>query len=331
MPSNYINSIIATDGYIWIGTENGLCQLNPSDETILTYSSLLSLSGSSFNINSSTRLRNGNLIWGTNNGAVLFNPDKLYQASHKGRLFFQDIIVSGRSIRENPELIKEIPVDRQTHIRLNHNQNTLSLELLSVDTSCKGVKFSWIMKGLDSRWSPPSTLPAINYANLPTGNFSLSIRMYDSSLSRIIDERSIQIQITPPFWATWWFRFLFSLLIISMIVYSLRIYSNHLKQEHAKEKIRFFTNMAHDIRTSLTLISAPVEQMESAPELSEKTRYFLNLAREQSKRLTAVATQLLDFEKVDSKKGQLFPVMTDIVPLIAGRCLMFATTAGKKI
>lgn len=115
-----------------------------------------------------------------------------------------------------------------------------------------------------------------------------------------------------------------------MIVYSLRIYSDHLKQEHAKEKIRFFTNMAHDIRTSLTLISASVEQMESAPELSEKTRYFLNLAREQSKRLTAVATQLLDFEKVDSKKGQLFPVMTDIVPLISNRCLMFATTAGKK-
>ncbi|MCD8262689.1 MAG: hypothetical protein LUD15_15440 [Bacteroides sp.] len=62
MPSNYINSIIATDGYIWIGTENGLCQLNPSDETILTYSSLFSLFGSSFNINSSTQLNNGSLI-----------------------------------------------------------------------------------------------------------------------------------------------------------------------------------------------------------------------------------------------------------------------------
>lgn len=330
LPSNHINSIIATDSYVWIGTENGLCQLNPVNHSIQTYSSIFSLSNSSFNINSCTRLNNGNLIWGTNNGAVLFTPDKLYPTPHKGRIFFQDIIVSGRSIRENPDLIKDIPVDKQTHITLNHNQNTLALELLPVETSSKGIRFSWMMEGLDTRWSPPSTLPNINYANLPAGNFDLSIRMYDSSLSRIIDERSIHIQIIPPFWATWWFRLLISILIISTIAYALRTYLNQLKQKHAKEKIRFFTNMAHDIRTSLTLISAPVEQMDNAPELSEKTRYYLNLAREQSKRLTAVATQLLDFEKVDSRKGQLFPVMTDMIPLISNRCLIFNTTAGKK-
>jgi len=330
LPSNYINSIISTENYLWIGTENGMCQLNPSDESILTYSSIFSLSNSSFNINSCAQLSNGSLIWGTNNGAVLFSPNKLYQTSHKGRIFFQDIIVSGRSIREYSDLIKDIPVDKQTQIKLYHNQNTLSLELLSADTSSKGVKFSWMMEGLDSRWSSPAALPNINYANLPAGNFSLSIRMYDSSLTRIIDERSIAIQIIPPFWATWWFRLFFSILIICVVIYSLRTYSNHLKQKHAKEKIRFFTNMAHDIRTSLTLISAPVEQMDKAPELSEKTRYFLNLTREQSKRLTAVATQLLDFEKVDSNKGQLFPVMTDVVQLISNRCLMFTTTAGKR-
>lgn len=330
LPSNYINSIIAANGYIWIGTENGLCQLNPTDDSILTYSSIFSLSNSSFNINSCTRLSNGNLIWGTNNGAIHFIPNKLHQTSHKGRIFFQDIIVSGRSIRENPDLIKGIPVDKQTDITLNHNQNTLSLELLPVETSSKGVKFSWNMQGLDSRWSPLSASANINYANLPSGSFCLSIRMYDSSLSRVIDERSINVRVIPPFWATWWFRLFFFILVMSAMMYALRMYLNHLKQKHAKEKIRFFTNMAHDIRTSLTLISAPVEQIDKAPELSDKTRYFLNLAREQSKRLTAVATQLLDFEKVDSKKGQLFPVMTDVVHLISNRCLIFATTAEKK-
>lgn len=330
LPSNYVNSIIPTDGYLWIGTENGLCQLNLSNNSILTYSSIISLSNSSFNINSCVRLKNGNLIWGTNNGAIMFTPDKLYQTSHKGRIFFRDIIVSGRSIRENPNLIKDIPVDKQTNITLNHNQNTLSLELLSVGTFSKGVKYSWMMEGLDSEWSQPSVLPIINYANLPSGDFHLQIRMYDNSLSKIIDERSIDICIIPPFWATWWFRLFFSILIVSAIIYLLRMYSNSLKQKHAKEKIRFFTNMAHDIRTSLTLISAPVEQMDKAPELSEKTRYFLDLAKEQSKRLTAVTTQLLDFEKVDSNKGQLFPIMTDVVKLISNRCRIFSTTAGKR-
>ncbi len=330
LPSNYLNSLIYTDGYLWIGTENGLCQLNISDYSIQTYSSLLSLSKSAFNINSCIQLKNGNLIWGTNNGALMFTPEKLHQTEHKGRIYLQDIIVSGRSIRDNPTLIKDIPINNQQHIKLDHTQNNLSLELLSLETLSKDVKYIWKLEGLDTKWSQPSMLPVINYANLPSGNFHLVIRMYDSSLSRVIDERSLSILITPPLWKTWWFFLLTSIIIIGIFVYFFRTYLTRLKQKHTKDKIRFFTNMAHDIRTSLTLINAPIEQLNNAPELSEKSRYFLNLATEQSLRLSSVATQLLDFEKVDSKRGQLFLIMTDVVELLSKRYQVYTLAAKKK-
>ena len=77
----------------------------------------------------------------------------------------------------------------------------------------------------------------------------------------------------------------------------INFYIKHLKQIHAEDKIRFFTNMAHDIRTSLTLINAPIEELNKERNLSESGHYYLNLATEQSDRLTFVATQLLDIQK----------------------------------
>ena len=79
LPSNYVNSVMYDNGYLWLGTENGLCRYNPADSTVHTYYSTLALSSASFNVNASCKLRNGELMWGTNNGAVMFNPDKLYQ------------------------------------------------------------------------------------------------------------------------------------------------------------------------------------------------------------------------------------------------------------
>ena len=126
--------------------------------------------------------------------------------------------------------------------------------------------------------------------------------MYDSTLSQMIDERSLQLHIIPPFWKTWWFRLVMVIIILSVIIYLLRAYTNRLQQKHARDKIRFFTNMAHDIRTSLTLINAPVEELNKDPDLSARSRYYLDLATVQSERLSLVATQLLDFQKVDTGK-----------------------------
>ncbi|MDL2304310.1 response regulator [Bacteroides sp. OttesenSCG-928-D19] len=329
LPSNIVNSIVYADGYLWLGTENGLCRFDPVAKTAHVYSTTFALSGISFNVNADLRLKNGDLMFGTNNGAVMFNSGALYHVQFDGRIFFQDIYVAGRSIRENPELLQGIPVNQQTEISLPHHQNNLQLELLPVGVSKNETKFSWKMEGLDNEWGHPSNQQIVNYTNLPAGNLQLKVRMYNSSLSRIIDERVIDIHITPPFWKAWWFLLLAILIFIGILYFSMRIYINRLQQRHAEDKIRFFANTAHDLRTSLTLITAPIEQLNKEKGLTEKGRYYLELARQQMGRLSFVATQLLDFQKVDVGKGQLFPVMVDIVNLVYRRIAMFETAAER--
>ncbi|MBK5721689.1 response regulator [Dysgonomonas sp. Marseille-P4677] len=330
LPSNYVNSILFQDGYLWLGTENGLCRFNPTDKSILIYSSLSPLFNVSFNQNSCLKLKNGQLIWGSNNGALMFEPLAVQFTRPEGHIFFQDMIISGRSIRNIPSLKLDTPLDDLQKISLSYDQNTLTLEFLSIGTESVNSKFSWKMEGIDEEWTLPSNSRVLTYASIPSGDFKLRMRMYDSSLSHLINERILDIHITPPFWGTWWFQLILFALICGIIFFALRFYINRLKQRHTEDKIRFFTNTAHDIRTSLTLIRAPIEELNKEENLSKKGRYYLNLATEQSGRLSFVATQLLDFQKVDVGKGQVFLIMTDIVNLIFRRKSMFEAAAKKQ-
>lgn len=84
-------------------------------------------------------------------------------------------------------------------------------------------------------------------------------------------------------------------------------------------KIRFFTRMAHDIRTSLMLIKAPMEELRKETGLSEWGGKCLSLATEQTTRLSDTATQLLDFEKLDIGCEQpCLPTLISRICLTAG-------------
>ncbi|MFY9153958.1 MAG: response regulator [Prolixibacteraceae bacterium] len=329
LPSNFINSIIFADNCLWIGTESGLCRFNPRDKTAFTFSSIYPLSGISYNKSALCKLKDGQLAWGSNNGAIIFAPQSIREISSAGKIFFQDLTISGRSIREIPSLKLHTPVDSLQNISLKYSQNTISLELISIGMQ-SGPKFSWKLEGFDKDWTAPSGNRIITYTNIPSGKYELKIRLYDSSLSNIITERSIAFKLIPPFWRTGWFWMLIIVVISGIIVLYLMYYINKLKQAHTEEKVRFFTNTAHDIRTSLTLIKAPVEELSNEKKLSESGKLYLNLAIEQARQLTSVVTQLMDFQKVDIGKDHLSLTMSDLVKLVSNRITMLATYAQSK-
>lgn len=341
LPSNFINSVVYADPYLWLGTEGGLCRFDPKFETALTFSSIFPLSEISYNKSSVSTLKNGSLAWGTNNGVVLFTPGSLQEKPSKasltsqladkqvggqGRIFFQDLTISGRSVRDIPSFGLSCPVDSLKDIHLKYFQNTMNLELLPMGVS-SGVKFSWKMEGLDPDWTPPTSNRIITYTNLPSGSYHLRVKLLDNSMTHLISERSIVIHLVPPFWRTGWFWMLLILMASGIILLYLLYYINKLKQHHTEEKVRFFTNTTHEIRTSLTLIKAPVEELNKETNLSEPGKYYLHLANEQARQLSSVVTQLMDFQKVDIGKEKLSLSMIDSIALVSTRSIMFESFA----
>lgn len=329
LPSNFVNSIIISDDYVWIGTENGLCRFNPSDKTTNTFQSIVPLSGISYNKSAVCKLRNGQLVWGTNNGAVIFSPESLKDIPSAGRIYIQDLTVSGRSVREIQSFVLNTPVDSLKSVKLRYFQNTINIELIPLGVP-PGAKFSWKLDGFDKEWSMPANNRTITYTNLPSGSFTLNIRMMDNSMTSILSERTIDFRLVPPFWRKSWFWGILIAIFICVVVLYILLYINGLKQKHTEEKVRFFTNTAHDIRTSLTLIKAPVEELNKENNLSEQGKYFLQLALKQTRQMTSVVTQLMDFQKADIGKEQVVFSDTDIVKLISSRIQMFESLAESK-
>jgi len=332
LPSNFVNSITFSTGYFWVGTEQGLCRLNESGDSIMTFSSLPVLSNVSFNRRSYYNLRNGKLIWGTDKGALSFDPAALPINQYEGRIFFQDMTVSGRSIRNQSSFALDTPLDSLKEISLKYYQNTFSLELVPLGVSAPGSKFSWKVEGLDNDWSKPSNNRILSYSNISSGTYSLRIRMVDSSLTQTIDEREIILHLIPPFWETWWFRLIIFSVVLGVSIFGFLYYIDHLKKQHSEEKIRFFANTAHDIRTSLTLINGPIEELNKSSAMDDNSRFYLQLATEQAQRLSSVVTQLMDFQKVDVGKEKLSLSMNDIAKTTESRVMMFESYArGKNI
>ena len=132
-----------------------------------------------------------------------------------------------------------------SHIKLRYNQNAVSLELLPISVHTDNYKFSYKMIGVDTDWTTPTNVPIINYTNIPNGKFDIMIRMYNSSLTQIISERSVSIQIIPPFWLTWWFQLLIALVAIGLTLLLLKLYTDKLKQ--VTTKIKFVLQIWHTI------------------------------------------------------------------------------------
>ena len=230
-------------------------------------------------------------------------------------------------MRDMPDILPEMPLDEITDLTLQHDQNNITFSLQPLGSHSRTSLFSWKMEGFDDDWSELSDLSIINYTNLNPGNYTLYIRLYNPDL---ISERKISIHIKPPFWATWWFKTAYVLLIATLLYLLLRFYINRINRRHAEHKLQFFINTAHDLRTALTLIKAPIEEIKRSPNINEEEKQYLQLAIDQMQRLTMVTTQLMDLQKIDLGKGQFHPMNYDIVPLISSRISMFESIAEKR-
>ena len=329
LPSNYIKSVLLADNNLWIGTDNGICCYNLTNKQIRTFGTQQNLANVSFSVNAACQLPDGRLAFGSNSGAVLFYPDRIDTVSALGRIYFSDIRVSGRSIREIADFNLSVPIDSLSVLHLSYPQTSFTLSVLPLGCVGKSVAFSWKLMGQDHVWSTYTTSRYINYTNLPAGKYTLCIRLSDGSL---LSERQMSIVVDPPFWKTIWFRLLLTVVIIGVLFLAVRYYMQYLRRRYSDEKIRFFTRMAHDIRTSLMLIKAPIEELHKEKELSSWGAKCLTLASEQTARLSDTATQLLDFEKLDIGCEQ--PQFTDIslTDLIRRRTGIYASyAAGQQI
>ena len=122
----------------------------------------------------------------------------------------------------------------------------------------------------------------------------------------MLEERSIDIIIAQPFWLTVWAMLLYIVILVFIAAVSLRILILRKQRKVSDEKIHFFINTAHDIRTPLTLIKAPLEDLREKEELSKEGISNMNTALRNVNALLRLTTNLINFERADVYSSELY-------------------------
>jgi signal transduction histidine kinase/ligand-binding sensor domain-containing protein/DNA-binding response OmpR family regulator len=310
IPSNIILSIEEDQrGDLWISSEGGLTKFNRQAETFENFSEIKRMmKRHNFSENSSCCLRDGSMLFGYSHGMFVFDPENVknntfnpYLALVQFRLFNRILHISD----EGP-LYKSI--DLIEYLQLKHNQNFFSIEFAALDyTDSENILYAYKLDGFDKEWIYSANQRIANYTNLSPGKYLFRVKSTNSDGVWTNNERTLAIELLPPFWATGWAYLIYAILAIQLLYFTFRILHTFytmrnkivLEKQESEIKTRFFTNISHEIRTPLTMIVSPIEsliQSASTPELVKKQ---LMLVSKNTKRLLNMVNQILDFQKME--------------------------------
>lgn len=166
--------------------------------------------------------------------------------------------------------------------------------------------YSWKLEGFYDGWSSPETGNIIRFTNLSPGKYTLHVRAISNEDSRIVlEERSMDIIIERPLWLSLWALLGYVLIAAGVVILAIRIFLIKKQRNISEDKIRFFVNTAHDIRTPLTLIKSPLEELSEHEQLSENGRSNMDTVLKNVNALLRLTTNLINFERIDTYSNAL--------------------------
>lgn len=298
--SNNIHCILpALEDDLIISTEKGLTRFKTKEKIFSNWTKEQGLMSTSFNQAAGVHTRDKKIIFGCGDGAIELADTVTLPHQFKSKMVFDNFRLLYQKVMpgEKGSPLKE-EIDDTRHIILNYDQNIFSLDVSSINyDNPSNIVYSWKLEGFYDEWTSLTNDNRIRYTNISPGKYKLRVRAILMDDHHLLEERSLFITITPPWWATFWAGILYLIIFILVGVIVLRYLWLRKDRNNSKEKIRFFINTAHDIRTPLTLIKAPLGEILKNENLSEQGRININLAIQNTDNLSELASNLINFEK----------------------------------
>lgn len=332
---------------LWFGTNKGLVRFKPDTKDIRVYTKNDGLPGNQFNYRSALASRSGKFYVGGLDGLVSFNPDDLKENDFIPPVYITKLTVFNKEIdlhSKNSPLKESIIFTKK--ITLDHDQSSIGFDFVALSfTAPIANEYAYKMEGLDNDWTYTSNNHNISYAKLPPGKYIFRVKGTNNDKLWNQTGTSIAIEILPPWWQSKVAYFIYFILIISIFYtwfywYRRRIERRNTEQQQLFEtekekelysaKVEFFTDIAHEIKTPLTLINGPLESMQEMKIEEPEIRKNLHIMEKNTNRLMNLINQLLDFRKVDSNKLTLNFSRNNISDIVNDTYIQFEPLIIKK-
>ena len=333
LPSNTVYALVKTPiGKVWMSTDKGLAFIDHGKVTNLNFFKGLEREYKRMAV---VRTQDGRMIFGSNDGAVVLTSKFARGLNYKAPLHITGVEVEGKTFDEADQLedwhAELFGMLQEGKMNFSHDEKTLIVHFESINYPYQhDIQYQYYLEGYDHQWSVPSDDQQARFANLPPGSYILHVKAMGRSNGRILGESTLRIHIAQPWWNSWWAWILYLCILGAVVYFGWDYYRERLHRKYYDEKINFFVNTAHNIRTPLSLVLAPLADLAKDATLSDKSRKFLEMAQRNGDKLLKMVTELLDFQKIAVAKTQVRLQNVELSVLLRQQVDKFQMSAQEK-
>ncbi|SDK26441.1 Signal transduction histidine kinase [Pedobacter sp. ok626] len=315
-----VNGILPEKGKIlWISSLKGLMRFDMEKEKFEHYLPMLSFSSSS-----AFKYNEHQLLFGTSDGLLIFDPDMVSRRSIVPEVLISELKIFNHEVGidsvVNGDVILKETVARTKELSLSHKNNVFTLGFTGLHFSDPAnMTYAYKMEGFDKDWIyVKANERSVTYTNLDPGTYYFKVKAGNNMGVWNEKPAVLKINVLPPPWKTWWAITSYIMLVSVSVVLVFKYMKKQTKQKNAfeterllrlkdknihQEQLDFFTNITHELQTPLTLINGSIERViyrSSHLVDHPKEHNFLSIVHQQSSRLTYLVNQLLDFRKAEA-------------------------------
>lgn len=309
LPNNVIYAILPDEeNNLWISSNRGLFKFTvnvPGDRPIIVnYGTYDGLQALEFNTGAYFKDKNGTLYFGGLNGINWFDPSGLTP----------NTVPPKTSIYQLDVFNEQVPMHENATFK--YNENTISFTFASLHFSQpERNQYKYFLENHDESWSKVSRSNYAHYTNLAPGDYTFKVLSsnYDGAWNTV--PASYSFTIKSPWYWTLWAKLAYTVLVF-LLLYTIYTYLKsrwsmqvqlqleHIETERLKKldelKTKLYTNISHEFRTPLTLISGPLNQLISQSGISEKDKKSLRIIENSSQQMLRLVNQLLELSQLEA-------------------------------
>ncbi|WP_461091762.1 hybrid sensor histidine kinase/response regulator [Spirosoma gilvum] len=345
LPSSLISAIRGdNDGHLWLSTNRGLSRMDLETNTFVNFYSADGLQGNEFSQGASIETDNGELYLGGVNGITHFKPDKIRIATKRPSVQIVDLYIHDKPVRKGTMSggyqVVDTTVNSASEFNLSHQDNSFTLEFSTMDF-IDAERVSYLYSINNNGWVElRSGSSRLTFDNLSPGTYEFRFKAKANKATSA--QHQVTIFIHPAWYLSVWAKLAYGLLILILSGLAYRMIRNrrrireerlaHQRQEEVNEaKLQFFINIAHEIRTPLTLVVSPLQKLITHDQDRER-RYLYDIMGRNTKRLLDLVNQLMDIRKIEKGQMTLQEARVDMVQFTSEICQLFEEqTQAKQI